>query len=267
MPRPTINFANRKTEILPEFSNGITKQELTHNQIRTDGGTQMRANMSEATLQEYTDAWLEGVEFPSITVFFDGFDYWLGDGFHRKASHARAFAGEKSILCDIRQGTQRDAILYSVGANSKHGLRRTNEDKRRAVVTLINDTEWGQWSNREIARRCGVDEKTVRNFRNPQPMTDLILVAELPQQELNHATESQNSPSIRKFISHHGTVGERTVASHRGAPTPKQSAAIKTLTAAIASFVREKFLASGGSVAEWVAYEDATKTIIETIEN
>jgi len=34
-----------------------------------------------------------------------------------------------------------DAVFNSVGANAEHGLRRTNADKRRAVLTLLNDDE------------------------------------------------------------------------------------------------------------------------------
>lgn len=62
-------------------------------------------------------------------------------------------------------GTQRDAIPYSVSANSKHGLRRTNADKRKAVLTLLNDEEWSEWSDREIARRCEVSNRVVSNYR------------------------------------------------------------------------------------------------------
>jgi predicted HTH domain antitoxin len=58
-------------------------------------------------------------------------------------------------------------VLYSVGANAAHGLRRTNEDKRRAVETLINDEEWATWSDREIARACGVSGKFVAAVRDP----------------------------------------------------------------------------------------------------
>lgn len=61
--------------------------------------------------------------------------------------------------------TRRDAVLYSVGANSSHGLRRTNADKRRAVETLLRDEEWSAWSNREVARRSGVSEFMVRDMR------------------------------------------------------------------------------------------------------
>jgi hypothetical protein len=67
----------------------------------------------------------------------------------------------------------REAILHSVGSNATHGLRRTNEDKRRAVKILLEDPlvstdpETGApWSNREIARRCAVDETLVRRLRS-----------------------------------------------------------------------------------------------------
>ncbi|MCJ2017151.1 hypothetical protein MKK84_06900 [Methylobacterium sp. E-065] len=80
----------------------------------------------------------------------------------------------------MRQGGLRDAILHSAGANFDHGLRRTNADKRRAVWILleeelvsINPETGDPWSNREIARRCAVDEGLVRKLRpasadNPQ---------------------------------------------------------------------------------------------------
>lgn len=65
----------------------------------------------------------------------------------------------------MRQGGLRDAILHSAGANATHGLRRTNDDKRRAVLMLLQDNEWGQWNNSEIGRRCAVDHKTVARLR------------------------------------------------------------------------------------------------------
>lgn len=55
--------------------------------------------------------------------------------------------------------------LGRVGANASHGLRRTNDDKRRAVLTLLNDLEWAKWSDREIARACGVTHPFVAKQR------------------------------------------------------------------------------------------------------
>jgi hypothetical protein len=57
------------------------------------------------------------------------------------------------------------AVLYSVGANAAHGVQRSNADKRRAVETLLRDTEWSQSSDREIARRCAVAHSFVLKVR------------------------------------------------------------------------------------------------------
>lgn len=102
--------------------------------------------------------------FPPVTVFCDGSEFWLADGFHRvEAVKALAWS---EIAADVKQGTRRDAVLYSVGANATHGVPRTNADKRRAVLTMLNDPEWVQWSDREIARRCAVNEHLVAEVRD-----------------------------------------------------------------------------------------------------
>jgi len=127
--------------------------------IRIDGSTQPRAELDQDLVDEYATAMQEGAGFPPGVVFYDGQDHWLADGFHRwHAARRRAqplVLGPVTIPAEIHQGTRRDAILYSASANAAHGQRRTNADKRRAVETLLRDEEWGQWSNREIAR-CGL---------------------------------------------------------------------------------------------------------------
>lgn len=65
----------------------------------------------------------------------------------------------------MRQGGLRDAILHSAGANAAHGLRRTNADKRRAVLMFLEDEEWGTWADREIARQCSVGHPLVARLR------------------------------------------------------------------------------------------------------
>jgi hypothetical protein len=56
-------------------------------------------------------------------------------------------------------------MLVALGANAEHGLRRTNDDQRKAVRVLLDDPEWCQWADREIARRCGVDGRTITAAR------------------------------------------------------------------------------------------------------
>jgi hypothetical protein len=136
---------------------------------------------------------LEEVKLPPVTAFHDGTDYWLADGFHRY--HATKQICRDEIDAEIKQGTRRDAVLYSVGANATHGLRRTNADKRRAVETLLNDEEWARWSNRAISRRAGVDEGFVRKLKE-------IVSADYPQiqnermVERNGTTYTMNATNI-----------------------------------------------------------------------
>ena len=44
-------------------------------------------------------------------------------------------------------------------------MRRTNADKRAAVLLLLNDGEWALWSDSEVARRCGVSHPFVAALR------------------------------------------------------------------------------------------------------
>ena len=131
--------------------------------IRIDGGTQTREKLNQATVKEYIEAINAGATFPPVTLFFDGSAYWLADGFHRYFAAKKA--GKKQIHEDITPGTQRDAVLHSLGANTAHGLPRSNKDKQRAVETLLNDPEWSNWSNREIAEKCAVSHSYVNTLR------------------------------------------------------------------------------------------------------
>ena len=139
-------------------------KELPLDLVRTDGGTQPRVAIDEQVVAEYADLCRNGSNLPPVTVFFDGAAYWLADGFHRYWANKRI--DKDCISADVHSGTQRDAILYSVGANTSHGLRRRTPDKRKAVLTMLEDEEWAKWSNREIARQCGVGESMVRRTRD-----------------------------------------------------------------------------------------------------
>ena len=135
--------------------------------IRVDGGTQSRVAINQDAVAEYAQVISEGDTLPAITVFLDGADYWLADGFHRLFAHKAA--GKASILADVLTGTCRDAILYSLAANTVHGLRPTNEDKRKAVGIMLADPEWSKLSIREIAKHCGVSHTLVLRMQKPEP--------------------------------------------------------------------------------------------------
>lgn len=129
--------------------------------IRIDGGTQSRVNINEATVAEYAEALEAGDSMPPVYVFFDGTDHWLADGFHRYFANQRI--GAAHIYAEVCNGTCRDAKLYAYGANRSHGLRRSNDDKRNAVLGML--TLAGDWSDSRIAKHVGVDHKTVAAHR------------------------------------------------------------------------------------------------------
>jgi hypothetical protein len=139
----------------------MTLLQIKH--IRLDGGTQTRSATNQAAVEDYAAAMKAGDAFPPVVVFHDGKAYWLADGFHRV--QGAILAGEEEISADIRPGTQRDARLFAVGANQTHGLRRSNEDKRRAVLALLEDAEWCTWSDREISRHTGTSHTLVAQLR------------------------------------------------------------------------------------------------------
>lgn len=136
---------------------------LKLNEIVIDAGTQIRVAIDQKTVQEYTEMVMEGVDLPPVDVFFDGVKYYLADGFHRYLAHTRAVKPEIKVV--VHNGTVRDALLFAAGANSKHGLKRTPQDKRNAVQVLLNDFEFSMMSDREIAKACGVSNTFVSNLR------------------------------------------------------------------------------------------------------
>src|SRR5690606_35205250 len=163
-------------------------------QIRTDGGTQPRISLNDQVVAEYSEGLTDGAKLPPVTVFHDGSAYWLADGFHRFFAHKNI--GALDIPAEVRQGTQRDAILHSVGANAAHGLRRTNDDKRKAVTTLLEDAEWSKWSDREVARQCNVSPHTVADVRK-----SICANAQIPGErkvERSGKTYEQNTTNIGK---------------------------------------------------------------------
>jgi transposase-like protein len=143
-------------------------------EIRLDGGTQPRTALDFTAIDDYAEAMAAGVKFPPVVVFHDGEHYWLADGFHRlKAAFASGF---DTIDCELPQGTLEDAQWYSFSANKTNGLRRTNEDKQRAVKSALLHPRAAEMSNSAIARHVGVDEATVRNWR-----TRLAASSEIPK--------------------------------------------------------------------------------------
>lgn len=133
-------------------------------EIKVDVSLQARSKLSQEVIDEYTETLREGGKLPAIKVFRVGSSYYLVDGWHRYYAHKKA--GLADIEVEIIDGTLRDATLYAIGANDEHGLRRSNEDKRKAVMMLLDDVEWSEWNDSQVAKAARVSIVMVAKIRS-----------------------------------------------------------------------------------------------------
>lgn len=133
------------------------------NQLTIDGGTQSRTKIIQEAIDEYAEALKGGARFPPVLAYYDGIKYYLTDGYHRYFAHQKA--GLRDIEVQVVNGTLRDAILRSFSVNAENGRHRTNEDKRNAVQSMLDDFEWQFWNNVEIAKACRVSDTLVSAMR------------------------------------------------------------------------------------------------------
>ena len=129
--------------------------------IRIDGGTQTRAEITNDNVAEYMEAMQAGAKFPAVVLYDDGQTRWLADGFHRYT--AAEALGRTEILAELRPGSRTDAIEHALKANTSHGLRQTNADKRRCARIAIE--HFGDRSDHVLAEMCGVSHTFVAGQR------------------------------------------------------------------------------------------------------
>lgn len=148
----------------------VRTESVKIDELIIDHRAQARINIDEDVVNEYAEALQAGAGMPNI----DGVRVSDGehagkvvvwDGFHRVAAARQCGATE--ILVDVRDGTFADAIDLCTSANAAHGLRRTNEDKRHAVIMAISlDKQLKRKrSDRQVALHVGVHNSTVSEIR------------------------------------------------------------------------------------------------------
>jgi hypothetical protein len=140
--------------------------------VRT-AGMQMRAARDPALVAEYRAAYeakgpaalgrLKAVKDP------EGW-YWTWDGNHRYEAGCEAQV--RALPGDVRDGTAEDAAWLATSANKEHGLKRTNEDKRKAVEAALKMRP--EMSNVAIADHCGVSDTTVADARGRLESSSVI---------------------------------------------------------------------------------------------
>jgi hypothetical protein len=124
---------------------------------------QARVRINPGRVQELADVLQAGGKFTENPappeVYYNGYVYWVGDGFHRLRAYE--LAGRVKVWARVREGSDRDALIHALGANAEHGLPRKPEDVRRAIRMALADDELKKLSNRSLAKLVHCHDKTV----------------------------------------------------------------------------------------------------------
>ena len=200
---PCLDFARQPSKIQNPYV------WLALDEIRRDGGTQPRVKMDMAHIKRLEEQIEEGQQLEPVVVFHDGENYWLADGFHRWQAHSNQ--EQEAIACTVEMGSRRDAILYSVGANADHkpALPRSRQDKRRAVMTLLQDPSWSTWSDHEIAHQCNVSQPFVSKLRKK-------LTYNVISDDPTLTNNVISNKSTRTYTTKHGTIATMKTANIGG---------------------------------------------------
>lgn len=142
-------------------------QTVLLERLTLDPKLQPRKDMDPDLISEYAERMQAGDQFPALVAYLDadGSGHcWLAQGWHRYGAARQAQVEAHQV--EVRLGTWRDALLDSLASNREHGLRRSNADKRRAVIAMLTDAEWARWSDHAIAEHLGVAHVTVARHRD-----------------------------------------------------------------------------------------------------
>ncbi len=133
---------------------------LPLDQLIADPSVHARTRIRPRAIREYAASYREGDTLPPLDVFKspDG-RMFLADGFHRYYG-ARA-AGQANIAVELFEGNVREATRFACGANARHGVPRTREDKCFEIAAMLCEPEFAGASEAEIAKTCRVSRQLV----------------------------------------------------------------------------------------------------------
>jgi hypothetical protein len=148
---------------IQQQESAMKTKTMSLDKIIMDDEINPREIVDQEYINELAEAIENGAKIPPVAVFERNEKFYLADGFHRCEAYKKI--GKDRIKVKIREGGRRKAILFACGANTKHGRRRTNEDKRYVAFKLLKDKKWNQWSDGKIAKRCLVSQAFVSKLR------------------------------------------------------------------------------------------------------
>ena len=137
--------------------------------VTVEADIQCRArSLDQHHVEDLAAALAAGAKLPPVVVYKTSDGLLLSEGFHRIEAYRRA--GREFVPAEVREGTREDAKLNAMASNQGHGLKRTNEDKRRAASEVLKLKP--EWSDRRIAEHIGVSHEFIRQMREALSTVD-----------------------------------------------------------------------------------------------
>ena len=188
----------------------IGRECVALSDLRLDGGAQIRDGLAEAWVEELADLYRDGHDLPPGEAVRDpDGNLWLWDGYHRLEAKRRAIGDGAGFEVHIREGDVHLARFLAAMAN-KHGLPRTQGDKRRAILLARQTPDGAKMSVRELARHCGVsksyvslvmNEDKVSSTGHPKKKRSRSKTDTSKQQTLPLEERPSESSPVRPFMS------------------------------------------------------------------
>ena len=140
-----------------------------------------------------------------------GPDNLVVDGAHRVAAAKRL--GLATILAQSFDGSKVDAFVESVQRNSQHGLPLTLRDRIRATRRIVQIHP--EWSDRRIAKVCGLSSTTVGRVRRDTFTADAVPpLTRIGMDGRKHPVEPGTTRQrVMKALEHNPTGSLRTIAA------------------------------------------------------
>lgn len=136
---------------------------LNLSDITLSNALRVRHSVDQNVVEDYAEAMKAKAVFPPIDVFSVGnTGYLLVDGWHRY--YASRLIEKTKIHAEVHDGDESEALKFALKSNCKHGLRRSNADKRRCVELAIK--HWPDITNRALSEICGVSHTFINKVRS-----------------------------------------------------------------------------------------------------
>ena len=145
-----------------------TYKLLKLEEITVDQSLQVRKTLDAPTVERYAAQIGEGAKFPPLTcgwVKGEG-PIYLIDGFHRHAAYSRLpqLSGRAQDCFVKTYDSFDDMFEDALQCNMKHGLNLTEEERRDAIIKVIQ--RHPEESQRQLADRCGCARSTIQKYQN-----------------------------------------------------------------------------------------------------